>query len=154
MGCHTWFKRPIAPEEFQMMKDYAPICIYNLVGDSEKNIRNGTYDKALYEFLMKSYNENLPCVYGYYWWQLGYGGDNPKFLNGEANVSLIYGKLYVEVPEYWDTFRVLHYPRKVIGSRKELRRWMGKKYFELSDDQLSKISQFFRENLGGVITFG
>ena len=31
---------------------------------------------------------------------------------------------------------------------------MKKKYFDLDDWQLEKISEFFRENPGGIITFG
>lgn len=78
MGCHTWFSRPITDKEFEKMKENAPKEIYYLTGDSKKNIEIGLYDKNLYDLLMKSYNENIPCVYGFYWWQLGYGSGIDK----------------------------------------------------------------------------
>ncbi len=157
MGCHTWFYRPIKEEEFQLMKEYAPTEIFNLVGKTDENIETGFYDEVLYRMLMKSYNENLPCVYNQYWWQLGYGHGNPKLdKNGEFHVSEIrnHKGLYVEVSKYHDTFRVYNYPIKIIHSRRELRCWIRKKYFELSNEQLNDISKFFSENPGGVISFG
>lgn len=90
--------------------------------------------------------------------QFGYGSGNPKLLDdsGHFFCEEVRGHkgLYVCVDEYWDTFRVRNYPMKVIHSRRELRRWMRKKYFDLSSEQLDRISQFFRENPGGVIMFG
>lgn len=155
MGCHTWFSRPITAEEFELIKEYAPTEMYDLIGDSNENIKIGIYDKTLYESLMKSYNENIPCVYGKYWWQLGWGSSNPKLMNGQAYAHEIRGrkKLYIDVPEYGDTFRVNNYPSKVITCRRSLRKWMGKKYFDLTEKQLNKISKFFEENPDGVITF-
>lgn len=64
MGCHTWFSRPITDEEFRKMKEYAPREIYQLTGNSKENVESGLYDKNLYDLLMKSYIENIPCVYG------------------------------------------------------------------------------------------
>lgn len=157
MGCHTWFSRPITKEEFQLIKEYAPVEIYNLVGNSEENIKNGLYDEMLYKLLMKSYNENIPCVYEKYWWQLGWGSSNPKLLNGENNyVHEIKGhkELFIDVKGYHDVFRVKNYPSKVIHNRRELRKWMRKRYFELEDWQLDKISEFFKQYPNGVITFG
>lgn len=147
MGCHTWFSRPITAEEFELMKQYAPTEIYNLTYNS---------DRVLYNFLMESYRKNIPCVDGLYWWELGYGSGNPKLLNGSAFIHKINGKkgLFVDVPKYCDMFRVSSYSKKVISSRKELRQWMKKRYFELTDGQLEIVSKFFRENVGGVITFG
>ena len=145
MGCHTWFSRPITEEEFKLMRDYAPTEIYNTT----------LYDDCLYRSLMNSYNEDIPCVYGKYWWQLGYGSGNPKL--GEHNcIHEIRGHkgLFVDIDKYHDTFRVKHYPSKVIHNRRELRRWMRKRYFELEDWQLEKISEFFKENPDGIITFG
>lgn len=156
MGCHTWFSRPITEEEFELMKQYAPIEIYNLVGDSEKNIEIGAYNKVLFKSLMKSYNEDIPCVSGKYWWQLGWGGGNSKFMNGKAYVHEVRKKngLYVDLGEYTDTFKVNNYSKKVITNRKNLRKWMRKRYFDLEEWQLEKISKFFKESPDGVITFG
>lgn len=154
MGCHTWFSRPITEEEFNIMKDYAPTEIYDLTIGSKESINSDAYDKYLYDILMKSYNENVPCFDGLYWWQCGWGSQAPKldtlFI---YYISKLKG-LYVEVGEYTDTFRVDNYPNKIIRSRRELRRWIGKKYFDLTDEQLETISKFFREYPGGVITFG
>lgn len=139
------------------MKEYAPTEIYKLTGDSKENIECGMYDKCLYDLLIKSYKENIPCVYGKFWWQLGYGSSNPDLLNGENNyVHEIKGdtRLFIDVKEFRDTFRVKNYPSKVISNRRELRRWMRKKYFELKDWQLEKISEFFIKYPDGVITFG
>lgn len=155
MGCHTWFSRPITKKEFDLMKEYAPIEIYQLVGDSKENIKNGMYDEYLYNLLMKSLKENAPCVYGKYWWQLGWGEGNPE-LGDNSFVCEIrgYNHLFINVPEYGDLFRVKNYPNKIITNRRKLRRWMGKKYFDLTNEQLEKISEFFRKYPGGVIIFG
>lgn len=157
MGCHTWFSRPLTNNEFELMKTYAPVEIYDLLGDSEENIKNGMYNKILYDLLMKSYNENIPCVYGQYWWQLGYGGHNPELVYGEQNfIHEIRGEngLFIDVMDFFDIFRIKNYPRKVIHNRRELRKWMRKRYFDLEDWQLDKISRFFQEYPGGVIHFG
>lgn len=182
MGCHTWFKRPLTEGEFRLMKEYAPTEIYELAGRGNTYL----YDKGLYELLMKSYNEDIDCVYGKKWYQLGYGAGNPKFNNthgSSLSVSDIQGKLYVDMsfgfdicenrygmslwefektgklneidfPYFHDVFRIKGYPRKVIHSRRELRRYLGKKYFELSKYQLDRVSKFFNMYPGGVIVFG
>ena len=157
MGCHTWFRRPLTEDEFELMKEYAPTDIYNLTGNREELEELGLYNESLYKSLMKSYNENLPCVYGKYWWQYGYGGFNPKLADGENNyISEVHGEagLFLDVLYYHDVFRVSNYPRKVIHNKRELRRFMRKRYYELSKEQLSNISEFFRKYPGGVITFG
>lgn len=155
MGCHTWFSRPITEKEFNLMKEYAPIQIYELTGDSKKNIENGMYDKHLYDLLMKSLKENIPCVDGKFWWQLGWGEGNPELGTDSFTHEIKgYKNLFVDVPEYHDLFRVRNYPHKVITSRRNLRRFMRKKYFKLTSEQLEKCTEFFQKYPGGVITFG
>ena len=148
MECHTWFYRPVTDEEFEKAKAYAPIQIEELCGKE-----SGMYDKVLYDTLMKSYNENIPCVYGKYWYELGYGFDKRAGIPYDS-IRIIRGKLYGEAERYHDVFRVYHYPRKIIHSRHELRKFMKKKYFELEQWQLDMISKFFKENKGGIIEFG
>ena len=182
MGCHTWFKRPLTEDEFRLMKEYAPTEIYELVGKGNTYL----YDKSLYEMLMKSYNEDINCVYGKKWCQLGYGSGNPEFIEthgSSLSVSEIDGRLYVDMsfssdicqnkygvsiwkfyetheklgvdfPYFHDVFRIRNYPRKVIHNRRELRKYLRKRYFELSEYQLDRISKFFELYPGGVITFG
>ena len=160
MGCHTWFSRPITEKEFQLMKEYAPIEMLNLIGKTKENIETGIYDEVMYDLLMKSYQRNIPCVYGKYWWQYGWGGGNPELVDEKCNdyfrVRQIRGEkgLFVDVMKYHDIFRTGNYPSRVIHNRRELRRWMRKIYFELEEWQLEKIGYFFKENPGGVITFG
>lgn len=153
MGCHTWFSRPITDKEFEKMKENAPKEIYELTHygiDNSCDSYNPFPDNIyLYNKLMESYNDKIPCVDGKYWWQLGYGaGDDvyKEIKNGSG--------LYIDVIKYIDTFRVPNYPRKIIRSRRDLRRFLRKRYFKLTDKQLERVSQFFREYPGGVITFG
>lgn len=148
MGCHTWFYRPVTDEEFEKAKAYAPTQIEDLCGKE-----SGMYDKVLYDALMKSWKENIPCVYKKYWYEWGYGFDKKAGIpyNG---IKIVNDKLYGEVEGYWDVFRVYNYPRKVIHNRRELRKFMKKKYFELEQYQLDTVSKFFRENNGGIIMFG
>ena len=182
MGCHTWFKRLLSDDEFHLMKEYAPSEIKELTLDCMSNL----YDLGLYNLLMKSYNENIPCVYGKYWYELGYGSGNPKFnqIHGNTiNVSVIEGKLFVDLafdanicenkygmkindfntdneidmidfPYFHDIFRIKNYPKKVIHNKRELRKYLRKRYFELTEYQLNRISKFFELYPGGVITFG
>lgn len=59
-----------------------------------------------------------------------------------------------DFPWFHDIFRVRNYPSKTIYNRHELRRFLRKKYFELSEEQLKRVSMFFKLYPGGVISFG
>lgn len=107
MGCHTWFSRPITDKEFEKMKENAPKEIYYLTGDSKKNIEIGLYDKNLYDLLMKSYNENIPCVYGFYWWQLGYGSGIDKTYKEIGKCSKLYTLMFLNTMTHLG-FLIIH----------------------------------------------
>lgn len=159
MGCHTWFARPLIKEEFGLMKEYAPTSIMNACGATEENIRYGLYDEYLYDRLMRSYTQDIPCVYGEYWWELGYGSDNPQLLkdnDGDFFTHTVRGdtRLYVDIDKYNDIFRVKNYPRKTIHNKRELRKFLRKKYFTLTEYQCNKISKFFKLYPDGIIYFG
>lgn len=122
------------------------------------------------------------CYYGLRWDEAGFGLGHPelkkRFYGKSPNLEATEGKLYfdcsipywgnkelesilteenmskVDFPFFHDAFRIENYPRKVIHNRRELRRYLGKKYFELTDFQKARVSKFFEIYPGGVITFG
>lgn len=161
MGCHTWFSRPIDEEDYKLLKEYA----YEEALELE-------YDKDVCDRVKASVEDDKPCIYGRYWYECGFGSGNKKFIEKfgyNPYLKTIKGKLYwdmalpvekihsddEELKKYFhDTFRIGHYPRKVIHNRRELRKFLGKKYFELSEEQLERVSEFFRMYKGGIITFG
>lgn len=57
-------------------------------------------------------------------------------------------------PWFHDCFRVHNYPSKVIHNKKELRRFLRKDYFKLTEEQRRRVSKFFELYPGGIITFG
>lgn len=46
-----------------------------------------------------------------------------------------------------------YHKRKIIKNRRELRKFLRKQYFKLTNEQLEQISKFFKEN-DDVIMFG
>lgn len=162
MGCHTFFHRPLTGLEFHLMKQYAKTEAYELCIEAEY-----CDDKELYNKICKSVDEDIPCIYGKYWWELGWGVGNPE-LKGisvsnirDRKVSSLFVDCSRPVEDtdpdkhyYFDVFRVTGYPLAIIHNRRELRRFLREDYFKLSKYQLEQVSLFFKENPGGVITFG
>ena len=150
MGCHTWFCRPITEEERQQLRSTSK--------ESIKRLLTITDDKWLYDKLIQSIENDTD-----FWIE------NNWYLSNDF-IEKIEGKLYLDlscrypypgdkyllnVKEYFhDNFRVKNYPNWIIHSRKELRKKMKKKYFQLTEKQLEDVSRFFREYPGGVIHFG
>ena len=64
MGCHTSFSRPITDKEFQLMKEYALIEIFDLTGPSAENIELGLNNEFLYKQLTKSFVEMFHVYMG------------------------------------------------------------------------------------------
>lgn len=160
MGCHTWFSRPVTKEELEVFKSHALEDAWSLWGETDFNVKYNCVDMKEYLRVKESVKNNTD-----YWWRHGYGTvieENGKIKR--ENTDVINGILHIDLSDhrdnifdlkrYHDVFRVKNYPRTIIHSRLELRRWMKKRYFELEEWQLEKISEFFRENPGGIITFG
>lgn len=161
MGCHTWFYRPVTKEEFNIFKENALEHAWYLHGNTEFNRDYDFVNLDKFKEIRESVENNTDA-----WWKEGYGTiinintDNEKsestiVLGNTMYLDLAGGnKRIFELQRYHDVFRVKHYPSKKIHSRRELRRWMGKRYFDLTNEQLETISKFFRENKGGFICFG
>lgn len=165
MGCHTWFARPIKENEKKFFKDNAISNVEYLNGDNEMNRMLGLVNLDTVRFIIKSVLTDGDDD----WLEYGYGTivkSNCK--NGLDHFETVFKmddtfyldlsggneRIFKDLKRYHDIFRVSNYPNKTIHNRRELRKFMGKKYFSLSDDQLNKVSKFFRDNPGGIITFG
>lgn len=151
MGCHVWFYRPMTDAEFQDMKSKA---YEHAAQTMKKSVHYGWQsqmeaDAFLSEF-KKSLDKNLPCIYGdSYWYEFGYGCK-------PLETTLIKGKIYVYVNDFHDIGRcIFTYPRKVIYSYKQFKRYVGKKWYtDVSESDKKKLSEFFQLYPGGCIQFG
>lgn len=161
MGCYTWFARPVTKEELEVFKNNAIADAWNLFGNTEQNREFNCVELIEYQRVKNSVENNTE-----YWWMNGFGtriidGSTKKSEYTYVRNGILYLDLshqcypiFEDLKRYHDVFRVKNYPFKTIHSRKELRKWMGKKYFDLEEWRLDKVSEFFRENPGGIITFG
>ena len=162
MGCHTWFSRPVTKSEFDFFRNNAIEHSWRLNGNTEENIKLNCVDMEQHKKVVNSVKNNTD-----YWWKNGYVYGTEVVIDKVEKCEYCYvikGDLYLDlgrpaypifdINRYHDVFRVYNYPQKIIHSRHELRKWMRKRYFDLEEWQLEKISKFFRENPGGIITFG
>lgn len=172
MGCHTWFYRPITEEEYNMFKDNIQNDISCILEDNELY---SLMKKEQVDSFKEECEETKKIIYDSLekgndlWLELGWG-------TGENRVVKIKGKFYLQlnsteiddsdsyrrkilipIPRekaFHDVFRVKNYPSWVIHNKRELRRKMRKKYFDLTQEQLDRLHEFWQMYPDGIITFG
>lgn len=158
MGCHTWFYRLATKQEVEkLINNSYQRLFYGFITDPFYRNRNNNED-SLKKELFNNIDVLKPYIdYGYtcvvekkdplYLIRERYSSENDIY------TKCIKDKVYIEVPEYNDLFRIPNYPEYVIHNKKQLRMKLRKKYFELDDNVLSKLSEFWKENPGGIIVF-
>lgn len=159
MGCHTWFYRPLTDEEFKLVREYCIQDAEELLGDTPENRKADAVNLGYLNEVYKSFEEDIPCIFGkYYWWQMGFGFRNPKLLDKGILVVIIRNKLYVEIMDMHETARVstgiYTYPKKIIHNKKELRRYVRKRYFNLTEKDHEMLSRFWRDYPDGIMMWG
>lgn len=150
MGCHTWFGRPLLEKEVESLIPFA----YGYI-EKEKNNPEYPLDPDLYANWKKGLDEKdirFIC-------DLGSGDNFIYFLNNKPYLDLsecwVDGDIRFQIPMFFhDDFRVSNYPRWLIHNKRQLRRKMKKKYFDLTQDQLDSLSLFWKMYPGGIIHFG
>ena len=154
MGCHIWFAGPLTDSEFQLMKDYAAI-------EAEQYADEGLISKAFARNVAKSVETNKPCVDGFRWYDYHYGWSNPKLPEEFRHSPIISdrGKLYICADhEFHNIARVsigiYTYPHKIIHNKKELRRYIGKRYFNITEEEHDKLTEFWMKYPGGIMQWG
>lgn len=166
MGCYPWFVRPVTPDEFELMKEYCIEEAYHALmrwkTESEKRALDTLYGidpEHYYHLIVKSCMFDMPCLYGKYWYQLGWGSCNPKLSDELSNFKVywIEDKLYTDIGDekyllYVEELRVVKtYPHKVIHNKKELRRYLRKKYFSLSEETHKSLSNLWAKYPGSIL---
>ena len=163
MGCHTWFGRPLTQEEYESLK---PLAIKNLdhwfYEENEKLSKEypemDVYmTKDEYEFLKSQIqNDDIRVIADY-----GQDNDYLYVINGWIYVDLSdissYPPETIRYPAikyFHDNFRVKNYPNWIIYNKRYLKRKMGKKWYELTKEQIADIDEFWKIYPGGVIHFG
>ena len=156
MGCHIWFQRPITDEEFALMKEYA---VQNAEMYLRKDGEPYGLDQSFIDAIKRSVEtgEPQPELYNCTWWQLGYGEQNPA-LGERFYVQERKGTLFVDCNEFHDVARdsigIYTYPKKIIHNKRELRRYIGKRYFNITDSEYLELSEFWNKYPTGIMRWG
>lgn len=157
MGCHIWFERPITDEEFDLMKAYAVKNAEEYLPKEDEDFECD-FNESHVDAIRRSVEtgEPQPELYNCTWWQLGYGASNPA-LGEDFTVFNRNGTLYVEA-EYHDIARdsigIYTYPRKIIHNKRELRKYIGKRYFNITQEEHEKLDEFWKKYPNGIMAWG
>jgi len=181
MGCHSWFARPLTDVEVEKLREYCQIDIedkrskegydeqfLNLISESAK------MDKPFRD-------PTSPSKRWFWWFQFGYGEDYMKaverepyrlsddtFWYNKEGISVISVlekdltkretkyeyKLYADIKLHNVARLRFTYPKKVIHNKRELRRFLGKDYFKISDREHQLLSEFWKTFPDGIMYFG
>lgn len=164
MGCHTWFYRPLSIDNITVLKQYA-LKSLNDIWEEDQLIVDKDYiekyclTKKEYDFLRNRIELNDIYVIVEY-----------AKLSINDSIYVIEEKLYLElsytyfdktlptlypIQKYFhDNFRIDNYPNWIIHNKRQLRRKLGKKWYKLTEEQISEINDFWKIYPGGVIDFG
>jgi hypothetical protein len=130
MGCHTWFHRKLTKDDIHQAKIKAL--------NDKVLAKHG----KLKEFIINSIN----CC-DYKWLLSGWGIDN--------SIVVCHNNIfYATVEDFHDIFRITTYPRKKLYNYKQLKKWMGKYWYDLNEEQKYQLRQFWLKYPKGLIAFG
>jgi hypothetical protein len=133
MGCHTWFYKRLTKDEINRAKIHA-------ISEAESYEIEGFVDYS--KFITNSIET---CDYK--WLVAGYG-----FQKG---IVIQYKNIfYLTVCDFHDIFRLRNYPRKKLLNYKQLKKWMGKRWYDLNEDQKHQLCKFWKKYPNGLIAFG
>ena len=139
MGCHTWFYRLIPSQEIKTRRIKALQHVNEYYYDEDISDLLTEYE---YDTIKASINNPL-C---FKWIKLGYGFDG---------LTMKFNNNYYEVTyDYHDVFRIKNYPTKVLVNFRQLRRWLRRRYYKLTQEQIASIKQFWIDYPDGIIDFG
>ena len=133
MGCHTWFYKRLTAKEIERAKTKAEVIVSECILSNDLNCAKYIADSI----------DNCD----YKWLLAGYGFDKGLVIQ-HHNI------FYLTVCNYHDIFRVKNYPKKKLLSYKQLKKWMGRRWYELNAEQKDRLRMFWKKYPKGLIKFG
>lgn len=165
MGCHTCFWAPFPEEKIADLEKLA----YKSLEDRWKEEKDEEFRKTVgedtcltkedYEFLKNQIEtHNFPVIVDYSMSEIN---DCLTVINGDIYYGLSLGcnekdKIsFIPVHSYFhDIFRVDNYPDWTIYSLKYLKKKLGKKWYDIPEEDKDRLREFWKIYPGGVINFG
>ena len=165
MGCHTWFWAPFPEEKITDLQRLAAKSLE----DTWKEEKDEDYRKMIgedrcltkedYEFLKNQIEtRNLPVIVDYSMSEIN---DCLTVIDGHIYYGLSLGCIekdkitFIPTHSYFhDIFRIDNYPNWTIYSLRYLKRKLGKKWYNIPEENRKRISEFWKLYPGGVIDFG
>ena len=165
MGCHTWFWAPLPKEHIPKLKELA----LKSLEDRWKEDQDDEFRKKIgieacineeeYNFLKYQIKtNNLVIISDYANTEIN---DFITIIDGDPYYDLSLGcveigKETLMPPHHYfhDVFRIYNYPNWIIYNIRQLRRKLGKKWYDIPEEDRKRVSEFWKLYPGGVITFG
>lgn len=153
MGCHIWFSRPITDHEYNLMKEYALTDLMDLIKNYHCSFSNVYIDGV-----KRSIETGEKCIDGFAWYQYHFGCYNPALPEEFRRqvITDIGDKLYLSIEGFDDLAResigIYTYPKKVIHNKHELRRYIGKRYFNITKEEHELMDLFWKMYPGGILS--
>ena len=142
MGCHTWFYKRTTINEMQVSEYVHDLKKYDDIDiDWEYKELSEIPDFQLFlqgQFERESTQRNLKTR-------------DKQAKNHYLNHKYVY---YERVKDFNDEFRIRYYPFKRIFNLRQLRRYLGKRYFKLDKEQIDRLKLFWVIYPNGMLDFG
>lgn len=173
MGCYNWFARPLSEDEISKLREACRT-------DVKRHYDEDGYDSTMLKLIAESAKSNnffkdpaLPNK-KWYWFQFGYGEKfikpikrYPDILSDEdfggifiksvlepgvkkANKYKLYASIKLSIPSRLRST----YPKKIIHNKHQLRRFLRKDYFKLTDKDHELLSLFWKTFPKGIMYWG
>jgi hypothetical protein len=139
MGCHTWFYKLTTVAEIENsdeVKEYA-----------EDGVFFNLYELAS----IPNFNMYLSPTFHRICIQR-----NPQTRDKNRKYTMLNNKFiyYARVHDFHDSIRVKNYPAKTLHNFRQMRRWLGKRFYNLTEEQKLRMKLFWKTYPKGMIDFG
>ena len=144
------FAKEAVLKDREKARIYAKYHAHDLYGDTRENRKKNCVNESKEEDLIESITHDTDM-----WWAEGIGicEDNVYFFGNEKIIKNN-NKWYIAIPNLELQTHINSGMNRIFCNRKEMKRALGDKYFNLSKDQKNVFVQFWAENPNGIVIIG